>query len=196
VLLQHPVGQQLGVGDVIALLVSLVQLRPSHHVSTGLIAVAGQLLQHSAGQGLSGDTLAQLLQVTVWQQDFGGFVLLCLQHPGAASMSADCACQLLELFAAHTGSVDAVSQLLLLPAVQQLSLAQLKPFLWQACRSVDQRICQALLSLPAVAAAQDDTEVQVIVTTGRRFAVQQGTSSNERHVEQGWCTCPGCTVAQ
>jgi hypothetical protein len=186
-LLRLPSGQQLSSSEGRALLMHLLQLRPSRD---GLLAVAGQLLQHPAGQQLSGDTLVQLLQVTVWQKDFVALALLCLQHPGAASMTVNEAYLVLELLAGHRRSFNAVYQLLRLPAAQQLSLAQIKPVLWQACRSGDKRVREALRALPA-AAAQDDPELQVVAATCVEFAYGL-MASHEHHRECGWCTCPGC----
>jgi hypothetical protein len=95
-LLQHPVGQQLSVGDTKTLLVALVQ----QPYLEGVFDVVGQLLQQPAGQQLSGDTLAHLMQVTVWQQcNLVPLAMMCLQQPGAASMTADSVYKLLELFA-------------------------------------------------------------------------------------------------
>jgi hypothetical protein len=143
VFLQHPVGQQLGSEDVAALLTYLVQ----QTLRAGLLAVAGRLLQHPAGQQLSGDALAQLMQVTVWEQDFVALNVMCLQHPGAASMSANSVQKLLGLFAGHAWlpwSSGVVSQLLQLPAAQQLSLDDIKPVLWQACQVWDTTMCEGL----------------------------------------------------
>jgi hypothetical protein len=62
--LKLPWVQQLCADDFAAVLGYLVQ-QPT---VDGLVAVAGQLLRHPAGQQLSSDTLAHLMQATVWEK--------------------------------------------------------------------------------------------------------------------------------
>jgi hypothetical protein len=192
VLLQHPVGQQLTGEDVVVLCVSLVQ----QPFQKSLLAVVGQLLWHPAGQQLSADTLAHLMQITVWQDDnIVALAFLFLQHSGAVSMTADCGARLLQLLAGHKGSCDAVSQLLCLPAAQQLSLSQIKPVLWQACQFGDRHIFEALCALPAGTAARDDPELQLVLATAALDAVELGPSYCHHRVRI-WCTCSACRPEQ
>jgi hypothetical protein len=187
VLFKH-LGQQLGSDEVAALLVYLVQQPPR----AGLLAVAGQLLQHPAGQQLSSDALAHLVQVTVWQQEFGGLACMCLQHPKAASMTADGAYSVLEVLAGRGESFEFVSQVLLVPAAQQLSLPQIRSLLWRACQYGNQGMCAALCSLPAAAAARDDPELQVAMAAAEQPGFVDVDIEFEGHFGREWCACPSC----
>lgn len=130
-----------------------------------------------------------LVLVTVWQTD--KLVDVCLQHPQAASMTAAHIHKLLELYVGHARSSSAVRQLLQLPAAQQLSMEQIQYLLWQACQVGDQRMCEALSTLPAAAAVMEDPVMQIALA-----AVEQCGTSDEDHVVRPWCSCPRCTQLQ